>query len=195
MPGLQDEVSVNERMENSPCKIYCHLSVKNREENRDEGKCPQRVCISEGGSMQKLQRVQSSKNEMNETTTGGWRPQLVTHRVLPCATGHLWFPRVFFVEKNLPHSSQRNSQIFPCFATSCRSRSCCRENRSEHPSVHGKVTLGLGLCASMCTLRVYWLVNRRLHPRMRQGNLRLSALSQSCPPMGELSLDVDDFVS
>lgn len=94
--------------------------------------------------------------------------QLFTHRV-PCATGHLWLPSVFLVEKKRPQCSQENSQIFPCFATSCRSRSCCRENFSEQPKVQGNVTRGLGLCASMCTFRVYWLVKRLMQPRIRQG--------------------------
>lgn len=94
--------------------------------------------------------------------------QLSTHRV-PCATGHLWLPSVFFVEKKRPQCSQENSQILPCFATSCRSRSCCRENFSEQPKVQGNVTRGLGLCASICTFRVYWLVKRLVQPRIRQG--------------------------
>jgi len=38
--------------------------------------------------------------------------------------------------------------------------------------VHGNETRGLGLCASTCTLRVYWLVNRRVHPGTIHGNLR-----------------------
>lgn len=120
--------------------------------------------------------------------------QLVTQRVPPSATGHLWLPRVFFVEKKRPHSSQRNSQTFPCLATSCRSRSCCRENLSEQPSVQGNVTRGFGLCASMCTLRVYWLVKRRVQPRIRQGNLLRSSFSPSLVA-GEGSLEMEGFRS
>jgi len=98
--------------------------------------------------------------------------QLVTHRVPPCANGHLWLLNVFLVEKKRPHSSQENSQILPCLATSCRRRSCCRENFSAQPRVQGNEERGLGLCASMCTLRVYWLVKRRSQPMIKHGKRR-----------------------
>lgn len=104
--------------------------------------------------------------------------QLVTHRVPPFANGHLWLLNVFLVEKKRPHSSQENSQTLPCLATSWRRRSCCRENFSVQPRVQGNEERGFGLCASMCTLRVYWLVKRRSQPMIRHGKRRRWSVSQ-----------------
>src|SRR6266550_2955806 len=118
-------------------------------------------------------------------------PQLFIHRVVPCATGHLWFPRVFLDEKNLPQSSHRNSQIFPCLETSCRSRSCCRENLSEQPSWHGNDGLAFGLCASIWTRNVYWLVNLRAQPSIRQGNRRLASAGSLSLWAGDCSRESD----
>ena len=105
------------------------------------------------------------------------RNQFVTHRVPPCANGHLWLLNVFLVEKKRPQSSQENSQILPCLATSWRRRSCCRENFSVQPRVQGNEERGLGLCASMCTLRVYWLVKRRSQPMIKHGKRRRWSVS------------------
>ena len=44
----------------------------------------------------------------------------------------------------------------------------------------------------MCTLRVYWLVNLRSQPMMRQGNRLLASLSGR---EGEMSLDFGRFFS
>lgn len=38
--------------------------------------------------------------------------------------------------------------------------------------MQGKDERGLGLCASMCTLSVYWLVNRLSHPMIMHGKRR-----------------------
>lgn len=121
--------------------------------------------------------------------------QLLTHRVPPWATGHLWLPSVFFVEKNRPQSSQENSQILPCFATSCRRRSCCLEKRSWHPRVQGNEERGLGLCASMCTFRVYWLVNLLSQPIMAQGNRRRDCWGSTSGRNGEGSLENSFLIS
>ena len=121
--------------------------------------------------------------------------QLVTHRVPPFASGHLWLLNVFLVEKKRPQSSQENSQILPCLATSWRRRSCCRENFSEQPRVQGNEERGLGLCASMCTLRVYWLVKRRSQPMIKHGKRRRWSVSVrkgrgDVPREGEIFMSV-----
>ena len=123
-----------------------------------------------------------------------WQPanQLVTHRVPPCANGHLWLLNVFLVEKKRPQSSQENSQIFPCLATSWRRRSCCRENFSVQPRVQGNEERGLGLWASMCTLRVYWLVKRRSQPMIKHGKRRRWSVSLR---MGDESREGEIFMS
>lgn len=114
----------------------------------------------------------SMKDERKWIPMKSVNSQLLTHRVPPCAKGHLWLLKVFLVEKKRPQSSQENSQILPCLATSCRRRSCCRENFSAQPRVQGNEERGLGLCASMCTLSVYWLVKRRSQPMIKHGKRR-----------------------
>jgi len=121
--------------------------------------------------------------------------QLSTHRVPPCANGHLWLPKVFLVEKKRPHSWQENSQILPCLATSWRRRSCCRENFSAQPRVQGNEERGLGLCASMCTLRVYWLVKRRSQPMIKHGKRRRCCCWWLSPRKGDESREGEDFMS
>lgn len=117
------------------------------------------------------------KNIYTEIRGKGANNQLFTHRVPPCANGHLWLLNVFLVEKKRPQSSQENSQIFPCLATSWRRRSCWRENFSAQPRVQGNEERGLGLCASMWTFRVYWLVKRRWQPMIKHGKRRRWSLS------------------
>jgi hypothetical protein len=88
-----------------------------------------------------------------------WSP---IHRAPPPFL-HLCFFRVVSEEKNFKQALHPQSQIRPCWVTSWRRRSCFREKRIVHPSVHTKNFSDFGAWPVICFASVYLLLKWRAH--------------------------------